>query len=193
MPPRIDLADFDRRATQSARRRLKPLAAADLDRPSGCTGWDIRALLSHLVGGNIRFAQALRGEPADWPTRDAEPVTSPLGEFDESAAQMADTIAGIDNPKRPTLLQAGEPPAYFAVGVHAADMLVHSWDLAVATGQDAALDAELCLAALEVVEKYPPSFWGPGRFFAPRVELTSADPQDRLLALVGRDPQSARS
>jgi uncharacterized protein (TIGR03086 family) len=193
MAPRIDFAGFDERATRSTRRRLQPLTTTDLERPSGCTGWDIRALVSHLVGGNLRFAQALRGEPADWPTRDAEPVSSPLGEFDESAGQMAAAVAAIDDPKRPTLLQAGEPPAYFAVGVHAADMLVHGWDLAVATGQDATLDPELCAAAIQVVEKYPPSFWGPGRFFAPRIELTSADPQDRLLALAGRDPQSARS
>jgi uncharacterized protein (TIGR03086 family) len=193
MPPRIDFADFDRRATQSTRGRLQTLTTADLDRPSGCAGWDIRALLSHLVGGNIRFAQALRGERVDWPTRDAEPVASPLGEFDSSGALMAAAIAGIEDPKRPTLLQAGEPPAYFAVGVHAADMLVHGWDVAVATGQDAALDVELCAAAIDVVEKYPPSFWGPGRFFAARVEFTSAGPQDRLLSLVGRDPQRARS
>lgn len=188
MSPRIDFADLDRRATQSTRRRLQTVATADLDRPSGCTGWDLRALLSHLVGGNIRFAQALRGDPVDWSTRDAEPVTSPLGEFDESAAEMAAAIAGIDDPKRPTPLQAGEPPAYFAVCVHAADMLVHGWDLAVATGQDTALDQELCAAAIQVVEKYPPSFWGAGRFFAPRVEVVSTEPQHRLLALTGRDP-----
>jgi len=189
MAPRIDFAGFDERAMQSTRRRLQSLTTTDLERPSGCTGWDIRALLSHLVGGNLRFAQALRGEPADWPTRDVEPVTSPLGEFDESARQMTAAIAGIDDPKRPTLLQAGEPPAYFAVGVHAADMRVHGWDLAVATDQDATLDPELCAAAIQVVEKYPPSFWGPGRFFAPRVELSADDPQKRLLGLTGRDPR----
>ena len=51
MAPRIDFAGFDERAMQSTRRRLQPLTTTDLERPSGCTGWDIRALLSHLVGG----------------------------------------------------------------------------------------------------------------------------------------------
>lgn len=190
MSARIDFPTLDRLATASTRARLAGLTVPDLDRPTSCQGWDVRTLLAHLVGGNIRFAQALRGEPADWPTRDAEPVTSPLAEFDTSAADMAAAVASMDDPRRAVRLPAGEPPAAFAVGVHAADMLIHGWDVAIATGQDAALDPELCLAAMTVIDKYPPSFWGPGRFFAARVETTSSHPQDRLLALSGRDPHA---
>lgn len=188
MPARIDFATLDRLATVSTRARLATLSMADLDRPSACTGWDLRTLLSHLVGGNTRFAQALRGEPADWPTRDAEPVASPLAEFDASAAEMASAVADIDDPRRAVRLPAGDPPAAFAVGVHAADMLIHGWDVAIATGQDPTLDPELCLAATAVIDKYPPSFWGTGRFFAPRIDTISTDPQVRLLAYSGRDP-----
>lgn len=188
MPAKIDPYSLDRLATSSMRARLTMLTVADLDRPIGATDWDMRTLLAHLVGGNLRFAQALRGDLADWPTRDTEPVTSPLLEFDASAADMAGTVAGIRDPTRPVRLPAGEPPALFAVAVHGADMLVHGWDLAMATGQDPTLDPELCLAAAAVIEKYPPSFWGSGRFFAPRIDTTSADPQERLLALTGRDP-----
>jgi uncharacterized protein (TIGR03086 family) len=188
MSTRIDFATLDRLATESTRARLVNLTVADLDRPSGCTGWDIRNLLSHLVGGNIRFAQALRAEPADWPTRDAEPVASPLAEFDATAAELASAVADIDDPGRTVHLAAGDPPAFFAVGVHGADMLVHAWDLAVATGQDCTLDPSLCEAAMKVIEQYPPSFWGPGQFFAPRIDTDSTEPQDRLLAFSGRDP-----
>jgi uncharacterized protein (TIGR03086 family) len=183
-----DLYTLDRLATESVRLRLATLSVADLDRPTATTDWDIRTLLSHLVGGNIRFAQALRNDPVDWSTRDAERITAPLAEFDASAAQMAEAVARIDDPMRPALLPAGEPPAFFAVGVHGADMLIHSWDLAVATGQDPSLDPELCLTASQVIERYPPSFWGIGRFFAPRIDIESTDPQARLLALTGRDP-----
>jgi uncharacterized protein (TIGR03086 family) len=188
MSTRIDYATLDRHATESMRARLANLTVADLDRPSGCSGWDIRNLLSHLVGGNIRFAQALRGEPADWPTRDAEPVLTPLAEFDTSAAELASAAAGLDDPRRIVHLAAGDPPAFFAVGVHGADMLVHAWDLAVATGQDRTLDPALCEAAMAVIERYPSSFWGPGQFFAPRIQIDSTEPQDRLLAFSGRDP-----
>ncbi|MBO0885558.1 MAG: TIGR03086 family protein [Mycobacterium sp.] len=188
MPAKIDPYVLDRRAIEATRTRLVALSLADLDRPSTCSGWDIRTLLAHLVGGNIRFAQALRGEPVDWPTRDEEAVTSPLAEFDASAAGMLAAVAGLADPKRPVLLPAGEPPAVFAVGVHGADMLIHGWDIAVATGQCPELDPELCVAATAIIAKYPPSFWGSGRFFAAQVSTTSTDPQERLLALTGRDP-----
>jgi uncharacterized protein (TIGR03086 family) len=183
-----DLYALDRRATEATRARIAALTDADLDRPSTCSGWDVRAVLAHLVGGNIRFAQALRGEPADWPSRDAEPITAALAQFDATAATMAAAVAGIDDPSRPALLPGGaEPPAAFAVGVHGTDMLVHGWDIAIATGQDPQLDRDLCLLALGVVAKYPPSFWGSGRYFAPQLDTESADPQDRLLAITGRD------
>lgn len=189
MPRRNDHYTLDVLATASTRARLARLTVADLDLPTPCVGWDVRAVLAHLVGGNVRFARALRGESADWSSRDSEPITTPLDEFDASAGLMAAAVAAITDPARPTLLPAGEPPAAFAVGVHGADMLIHGWDLAIATGQDPTLDTDLCRAAIAVIRRYPPTFWGSGRFFAARVDTVSADPQARLLALTGRDPR----
>ncbi|HEY8300370.1 MAG TPA: TIGR03086 family metal-binding protein [Jatrophihabitans sp.] len=191
MPDTIDPATFDRLATAATRSRLAALTVGDLDRTSTCAGWRIRDVLSHLVGGNIRFAQALRGERPDWDSRDREPVSAPLTEFDRTSAEMAAAIAAIDDPKRPVLLPAGEPPALFGVAVHAADMLVHGWDVAASTGQDLTLDPQLCLAATAVLDRYPTSFWGPGQFFASRIDTDSADPQQRLLAYTGRDTERA--
>ena len=188
MTGHLDPCAFDRRAIESTRLRLATLTVADLDRPSACAGWNIRKLLAHLVGGNLRFAQALGGQAADWDSRDEEPITSPLAEFDESAAAMTAAAEAVDDPKRLVRLPAGEPPASFAVAVHATDMLIHGWDVATATGQDPALDPTLCLAATAVMERYPPSFWGPGQFFAERIPTDSRDPQERLLSLAGREP-----
>jgi uncharacterized protein (TIGR03086 family) len=188
---KIDPATFDRLAIEATRSRLAALTVADLDRASTCAGWTIRNILSHLVGGNLRFAQALRGERPDWESRDREPVSTPLTEFDPTSAEMAAAVAAIDDPKRPVILAAGEPPALFGVAVHAADMLVHCWDVATSTGQDPTLDPQLCLAAIAVLDKYPASFWGPGRFFTSRLETHSADPQERLLAYTGRGGRSA--
>lgn len=192
MSGHLDPSTFDQRAIASTRSRLTTLTPADLDRPSACAGWDIRTLLAHLVGGNWRFARALRGQPVDWATRDEEPVGSALAEFDASAAEMVAAVAAVDDPKRPVVLPAGEPPASFAVAVHAADMLVHGWDLAVSTDQDPTLEPELCRAATAVIDRYPPSFWGHGRFFADRLDTESDDPQELLLALTGRNPHRRR-
>jgi len=182
----VDTFELSRRAFESTRPRVAALSERDLDRRSTCEGWDVHNVLAHLVGGNIRFAQALRGEPADWPSRDEEVINDALAQFDETAEIMRDAIAGITDPKSKTVLKAGEPPAFFAVGVHAADMLVHGWDIAMSTGQDPTLDPELCLAAIGILELYPEDFWGPGQFFSAKVAATSDDPQARLLALAGR-------
>jgi uncharacterized protein (TIGR03086 family) len=76
-----------------------------------------------------------------------------------------------------------------ALGVAFSDLLVHSWDLARATGQDGTMPDGLAAAAYEMVH---------GKFtdeqrkgvFKPEVLIgDDASPQDRLLAYTGRDPR----
>jgi uncharacterized protein (TIGR03086 family) len=75
-----------------------------------------------------------------------------------------------------------------ALGIAFADQLLHGWDLAKATGQDATMPAGLAEAAYAMVH---------GRFtddqrkgvFKPEVQVgADASAQDRLLAYTGRDP-----
>jgi len=89
-------------------------------------------------------------------------------------------------------IPAGNVPAVVAVAVHATDMLVHGWDLAVATGQDRGLDPDLCEAAIAIISRFPPSTWGNPKYYAARVPSDSTEPADRLVALTGRDPTAGR-
>ena len=45
------------------------VTAADLALPTPCAGWDVHALLDHVVGGNLLYARAASGEAPDWSTR----------------------------------------------------------------------------------------------------------------------------
>src|SRR5690242_1655508 len=36
-----------------------------LDARTPCTEWNVRALLNHMIGGNLMFAKAARGESVD--------------------------------------------------------------------------------------------------------------------------------
>ena len=75
-----------------------------------------------------------------------------------------------------------------SLGIAFSDLLLHGWDLAKATGQDAAMPEGLPDAAYEMIH---------GRFtdeqrkgvFKPEIAVApDASAQDKLLAYTGRDP-----
>lgn len=66
------------------------------------------------------------------------------------------------------------------------DVLVHGWDLAVATGQDDALDPELMQACQQIIEPQLDAFRSAGAL-APQVAVPAdASAQTRFLAMLGR-------
>ncbi len=66
------------------------------------------------------------------------------------------------------------------------DVLIHGWDLAEASGQDTTLDPALVKACLEVVEPQVEAFRAAGAIGPAVPAAPEADPQTRLLALLGR-------
>ena len=72
---------------------------------------------------------------------------------------------------------------------YTADVFMHTWDLARATGQDETLDPERCAAMLEGMEPMDELLRSSGQY-GPRVPVPDdADPQTKLLAFIGRDPR----
>src|SRR6185503_17926656 len=57
------LVDAERRLVEL----VKSLAPSDLGRPTPCSGWDVRALLSHTLAGIEIFASTVDGQPAPTP------------------------------------------------------------------------------------------------------------------------------
>jgi len=188
----MDPVTLDRLAIASTRLRVADLREGDLSRPTVNAGWDVRALVAHLVGGCLLYAGVLRGGTVEWATRDTRPVTDPLGQFDAAAARLNEAIVELDDRRRPVAIPAGDVPAAAAIAIHATDMLVHGWDLAVATGQDRGLDPDLCAAATAIISRFPASTWGNPKYYAQRVPTDSTGPADRLVALTGRDPNAGR-
>jgi uncharacterized protein (TIGR03086 family) len=69
------------------------------------------------------------------------------------------------------------------------DQLIHSWDLATATGQDTRLDAELVETCVEMFLPEMPERGRAAGLVGPAVAVAAdASPQDRLLAAMGRRP-----
>ncbi|MGH8992219.1 MAG: TIGR03086 family metal-binding protein, partial [Acidimicrobiia bacterium] len=120
-----------------------------MDAPTPCGEWDVRALLDHAIGVIAGFAAA--ASRADSPGEPPAIGDNPQPAFDAAAR------ATLDAWHRPgalegmcTLAHGITLPAEVAAGINFVDTLVHGWDLARATGQDSTLDPELATAALEI-------------------------------------------
>jgi uncharacterized protein (TIGR03086 family) len=188
----MDLIDLHRRAVEQAAERIARLSPDQLSRPTPCTEWDVRDLLNHMIGGNWMFARAANGEQVERPAGGMPDLagTDPAGAYAESAKAV---LEAWDDPSvltRTVHLPFGEVPGQFALGLRFSDTVVHTWDLARATGQDEAIDAELCRAATEVARaNVRDDFRGPGRPFAAPIDVPAdAPPHHQLAAFLGRQP-----
>ena len=111
-------------------------SADQLDNPTPCGDWNVRQLLSHVIGGGHMFASGLRGEAAPEGDDSADLVGDDhrrafRASIDGFSAALADT----EDLDQSVTLPFGTMPTVVALQLAAGDLLVHSWDLAQATGQ----------------------------------------------------------
>ena len=173
-----DLLDLYRQA--SAWTAGKLAAADDLDAATPCDDWSTRDLLNHVLDTQNYFVSAARGEAASppGPTPPALLSDDPAADFEQARSDVLD-VFGQDG-----VIEKTGP----GLAIAFSDMLLHGWDLARATGQDATMPDGLAEAAYESIH---------GRFtdeqrkgiFKPEISVAdNATPQQRLLAYTGRDP-----
>ena len=161
--------------------------ASALTNPTPCDKWAVRDLLNHLVGGGYMFAAGLNGDALE-----GDPNADLLGDdhiaaYDGAIAAFSSALADASDLSAPVTLPFATLPADMALRIAAADLLVHAWDLAVATGQ--AFDPPV--EFVESVTPFYAEFISPplreGGLFAAEVELdAAATPVERLVALAGR-------
>ena len=155
--------------------------------PTPCTEFDLRALVNHLVYDLNAFARMLNGAPRGSP--DVDLIGNDWSGAYRSAADNLLATWNEHGTEGTLKLQIGEVPASWPIGQHLADVAVHAWDIARATGQPTThLDPELASVALEwVQENLKPQFRG--QAFGPEVPVPETAPiYDRLAGFSGRDP-----
>jgi len=167
----------------------------DLDRPTPCTGWDLRTLLGHIIGQNHGFAEAVEAPDA--------PLSAYAHRVPEAQAVAADWKASADRvaqafaaatPGKPVLLVEISDeirfPAETAIGFHLLDTVVHTWDVATSLEEVFHPGDELAHAVLIGARQVPagPARERPGASFAPVLPSGGTDPWQEALALLGRRP-----
>jgi uncharacterized protein (TIGR03086 family) len=167
------------------------IAAVPADRydaPTPCPEMDVRALMNHMVAGNLMFAKTARGEDLD---------VSVFGEDhlgdDAAAAYRASAATALDAWQRPGVMDEtlgfGGMPGQVVVRLHVTEELVHGWDLARSTGQDATIDAAAGERALAAMQQVPTQMLRSGAGFGAEVPVADDAPAGaRLVAFLGRDP-----
>lgn len=152
---------------------------------SPCEGWTAHDVAKHVVDTHRRVLTRLTG---------GDPTPPDSGEDLGAAWQVesAAVRAALADPQRaatPVDSFGTEQPFEDLVGtLLCADTLIHTWDLARASGQDDRLDADAVASAQTFLEPNDAMLRRPGGF-GPKVEPPGdADEQTTLLCFVGRQP-----
>ncbi|MEU8793189.1 TIGR03086 family metal-binding protein [Streptomyces sp. NPDC048643] len=167
--------------------RVRGVSPEAWNNPAPCEDWVARDVVRHLVEWFPAFLKSGAGvELPQGPSVDDDPVAAWTVHSDGVQALLDDpATAGkvLSNP------HIGEVPLDQAVDrFYTADVFMHTWDLARASGQEETLDPGRCARLLDGMLPLDDVLRKSGQY-GPRVEVPdSADVQTRLLAFIGRNP-----
>jgi uncharacterized protein (TIGR03086 family) len=185
----MDLLDLLEAATVWTGSKVGGTKPDQLELPTPCESWDVRALLNHLLDVLEMFEGVARGgslrPPHNPPDLIGDDTTA---DFSRASGRLlaAFRAPGVMDKTAPWL--GGQVPMEQMVRTVFGDVLIHGWDLATATGQDATMPSELAEAAWEQGEGGIPDMVR-GSIFANAVEVPErASAQDKLIAYTGRTP-----
>lgn len=183
----MDVKTRFQRVSDTFGARVREVPADAWELPSPCAGWSARDIVRHLVEWVPPFLHDGAGiEIPEGPSVDLDPV----GAWTNLAAAIQAILDAPDiADRRFEHPQAGshrldDAIAMFILG----DVLIHTWDLARATGLDEKVDADEVAGMLDGLEPLDEMLRSSGHY-GPRVEVDDgAGSQDRLLAFLGRRP-----
>ena len=178
-------------ATREMARLVAGTRDDQLDAPTPCPDYTVADLADHIGGLTLAFTSSARKDgaggqasgdgsrlAAGWRVRVAADLDALARAWADPAAWEGSTTAG------PVEMAAAE-----AAMVALDELVVHGWDLAVATGQDYhPRDADVAACTAWVASFDPPAEADAGLFGPPVVVPEDAPALDRLRGLTGRDP-----
>jgi uncharacterized protein (TIGR03086 family) len=159
--------------------------------PTVCADWDVRGVVNHVVAGCRMVDAAFAGQgPPEWGAdylKGADPVAVLGGALAANQAEFGKPGALEQVLRAPR----GEMPGAQLARMRVAELLVHAWDVARATGQPTDLDPEL---SGRILEWWRAALNGVPRdgmpFAGERPAPPGATQADALAAYLGRSVQS---
>jgi len=179
-------------AQDEIRTRVAAVTASQWSLPTPCTGWNVTDLVVHLVEGSRMALRLLGGASADEAGTVFGAEHGPdLGA--ELVAGLRDELAAFERPGALEMVvhhRVGDIPGAAFLQFRTADYVLHSWDLARATGNDEHLPVDLVSVVWESMQPMAPYIAKTGQFGDGPSEKVAEDAplQLRLLDLTGRRP-----
>lgn len=167
--------------------RVNGVPANGWDADAPVQAWVARDIVRHLVTWLPAFLNSGAGITlAPVPSVDDDPAVAWLAHTEAVQALLDDPAtesAILSNP------HIGNMPLPAAItNIYTADVFMHTWDLARATGQDDSLDLGRCEMMFQGMQPLDEVLRSSGQY-GPRIPVPAdADAQTRLLGFIGRDP-----
>ena len=168
-------------------RRVQGVGPDQWELPAPCDGWTARDVVAHLVEwvpGMFAGTWGLTYGPL--PSVQEDPAGAWAGLDRTLQAWLEDpelATSERDTPMGRTSFEA----AFDMIAT--SDVLMHTWDLARATGQDEQLDPDEVHRLLEGMASMDDTAMRESGHYGPRVEVPEdADEQTQLIAFIGRRP-----
>jgi uncharacterized protein (TIGR03086 family) len=178
-------------AADAAARTVTNVSPSQFGQPTPDTEWDVRTLLNHLILWTSYSMEArAHGESVGQDLIDTD-FAAEDGFAAAYRAQLDRALAAWSEPaawQRELNVMGTPTPAADIAGLLIAELVLHGWDLAAATGQPFEVGTATADAALAAVSANADLFRQYKGFAEPVDVPPSATALDRVLALSGRDP-----
>ncbi|MGI9595737.1 MAG: TIGR03086 family metal-binding protein, partial [Acidimicrobiales bacterium] len=136
----------------------------DWENPSPCEGWTATDVVAHNIAMCEMIAGFAAGVGAKHPTQSTP--DDPGGAWDASFTTLTEALDSQGALQTVNVTPWGEMAVEKFLGFVWVDPLVHTWDLAMATGQPAKLDPPLVERGYKQLQRAGDSLRGEGRFGA---------------------------
>lgn len=177
MPTSTEAVVTLRRALDQAGDALASVHPDHLGRPTPCRDWQVGDLVAHLTAAPRHFLTRLQGREPDRSDAPVPPDDQWAGDFRSAADDLVHHWH-----------QQGDDADAGQVDLQTAEVAVHTWDLARATGQPVdGLDPAVADRALSFLSSMLTDDNRGGVFGPPTPVADDAPVYDRLAAWAGRD------
>ena len=160
--------------------------------PTPCATWDLATLLQHVNDSLAALHEGIAAGSVSL-TPAAETADDPGGlvaTFRDRASQLLAASATAGNQDRCIAIADRRLAGRIVTAVGAVEIAVHGWDVAEACRCRRPIPPALATGILKIIPLVVTDTTRDARFAAPVTVSPRASPGDRLIALLGRSPQT---